>query len=253
MKRRNRILTILLAGFLLACNGENAPDCFQNTGSLIREEIALPSFTKITVFENVTLVIKQGMPQKVEIETGSLLRNEVSATVVGDRLLLRDTNDCNYFRAYGTTKVYVTSPDLNEIRSSTGWPIESDGVLAYPQLNLFSESFLDPDALTTDGSFDLELNTLNLNLVVNGIAYFKLRGSTENLNLIVAAGDSRVEAEQLIAQSVTLDHRGSNDLLIQPLQSLKGVIRGTGNVLSFFRPPVVEVDILYKGRLEFKD
>ena len=147
----------------------------------------------------------------------------------------------------------MTAPDLNEIRSSTGWPIESDGVLEYPEMSLFSESFLDPEALTTDGSFDLELNTQNLNVVVNGIAYFKLRGNTENLNLIVAAGDSRVEAEQLIAQSVTLDHRGSNDLLIQPLQSLKGVIRGTGNVLSYFRPPVVEVDILYKGRLEYKD
>ncbi|MGB5370692.1 MAG: head GIN domain-containing protein [Flavobacteriaceae bacterium] len=253
MKRGNRILTVLLVGFLLACNGENAPDCFQNTGSLIREEISLPSFTKITVFENVTLVIKQGLQQKVEIETGSLLRNEVSATVVGDRLLLRDTNDCNYFRAYGTTKVFVTAPDLNEIRSSTGWPIESDGVLAYPELSLFSESFLDPEALTTDGSFDLELNNQNLNVVVNGIAYFKLSGNTENLNLIVAAGDSRVEAEQLIAQSVTIDHRGSNDLLIQPLQSLKGVIRGTGNVLSYFRPAVVEVDILYIGRLEYKD
>ena len=74
MKRGNRILTVLLVGFLLACNGENAPDCFQNTGSLIREEIPLPSFTKITVFENVTLVIKQGLQQKVEIETGSLLK-----------------------------------------------------------------------------------------------------------------------------------------------------------------------------------
>jgi hypothetical protein len=253
MKRGIYILTVLLMGLLLACNGENAPDCYQNAGDIIRDDIPLSGFTKITVFENVTLVIREGAQQKVEIETGTLLRNEVSATVVGDRLLLRDTNDCNYFRAYGTTKVFVTSPNINEIRSSSGWPIKSDGVLAYPEISLFSESFLEPETQTTDGSFELELNTQNLNVVVNGIAYFKISGSTENLNFVIAAGDSRIEAEQLIAQSVTIDHRGSNDMLIYPVQSLKGVIRGTGNVVSYFRPTVVDVDILYKGRLEYKD
>ncbi|WP_373516246.1 GIN domain-containing protein, partial [Pricia sp.] len=134
---KNSVL-LLVALFFFGCNGENAPDCLQNSGDLIREEVPVPNFTKITVFENVALVLKQGDVQKVEIETGEYLSDEVSTTVEGDRLLLKDTNDCNYFREYGLTTVYVTSPDITEIRSSTGWPIKSDGVLGYERLTLLS-------------------------------------------------------------------------------------------------------------------
>ncbi|MGJ8735952.1 head GIN domain-containing protein [Zobellia laminariae] len=245
---------VMLCGIVLffSCNGENASDCFQNTGDIVREEVAVDDFTKITVFENVTLIVKQGVEQKVEIETGSVLRNEVTAEVVDGRLLLRDTNDCNYFRDYGVTKIYVTSPNIAEIRSSTGWPITSDGVLGYSRLTLLSESFADPEAQTTDGEFDLEVDTETLSVVVNGIAYFKLKGATDNLSLIVAAGDSRIDAAELIAQNVTLNHRGSNDMFVNPQQSIKGVIRGVGDVFSSNQPAEVDVEVLYKGRLVFK-
>ena len=243
------LLCLFIIVCLTNCNSENAPDCLQNAGDLIREEVAVPDFSKITVFENVSLVLKQGATQKVE--TGEVLRNEVTALVEGDRLLLRDTNDCNYFRDYSLTTVYITSPNISEIRSSTGWPIKSDGVLAYSSLTLFSESFINSESETTDGEFDLEVNTQSLNIVVNGITYFKLRGATESFDLTIAAGDSRIEAQGLVAQNVSLNHRGSNDIFVNPEQSIKGVIRGTGNVVSSSRPDEVAVEELYKGRLIF--
>src|SRR5690606_25980924 len=73
------------------CNSENASDCFQNAGTISREVVAVPEFTKITVYENVKLTIKQGSPTKVEVETGKYLRNDVSVSVADGRLLLRDT------------------------------------------------------------------------------------------------------------------------------------------------------------------
>ncbi|MGB6151509.1 MAG: head GIN domain-containing protein [Pricia sp.] len=238
--------------FFLGCNGENAPDCLQNSGDPIREEVALPEFTKIAVFENVALVLKQGEVQKVEIATGEYLRDEVTAIVEGDRLLLRNTNDCNYFREYGLTTVYVTSPDIREIRSSTGRAIKSDGVLSYGNLTLLSESFVNTESETTDGEFDLEVDAQDLGVVVNGIAYFKLKGNTENLRLTIAAGDSRIEAGNLSAQSVSLNHRGSNDMFVNPQRAISGTIRGVGNVISSNRPDTVAVEELYKGRLVFQ-
>ena len=89
--------------------------------------------------------------------------------------------------------------------------------------------------------------------MVNGIAYFKLKGSSANLSVVIAAGDSRVEAASLSVQNVTLNHRGSNDLLINPQESLRGTIRGTGDVRSYNRPDIIEVQELYKGRLIFDD
>ncbi len=244
--------TILCLMLTYSCSSDNAPDCFQKAGQVSREEVVLVNFTKISVFENVSLVLKKGDVQKVEIETGEFLRDEVSAIVTGDRLIIRDRNDCNYFRNYGITKVFVTAPNVTEIRSSTGRTISSEGVLDFPSLTLFSESFLDPESETTDGAFDLELDTQNLSLVVNGISYFKLKGNTANLDLTIAAGDSRIDAENLIAQNVSINHRGSNDMSIDPQLTLTGVIRGTGDVVSYNRPATVNVEVLYKGKLVFK-
>ncbi|MEP0131455.1 MAG: head GIN domain-containing protein [Eudoraea sp.] len=239
--------------FLMSCNGDNAPDCFQNAGDTIRDVIPVESFTKITVNENTKLVLKEGSDTLVEVETGEFLRNEVKAEVKDGRLLLTDTNNCNFFREYGLTTFYVTAPNITEIRSNTGFSTVSDGVLAYPQITLISESFNDPENLTTDGEFDLELASQNVNVVVNGIAYFKLRGNSANLSVVVAAGDTRIEAVLLLVQNVTLDHRGSNDILINPQESLRGTIRGTGDVRSYNRPDIVEVQELYRGRLIFDD
>ena len=248
-----KILTTIYIFLLLSCNSENAPDCFQDEGELIKTEVNLANFSKITVFEKVTLVLKQGDVQKVEVETGEYLFEEVTAIVEGDRLILRNENGCNFFREYGLTTVYVTSPNISEIRSSTGLPIKSDGILGFPRLQLYSESFTEPETETTDGEFDLEVNTQNLSIVVNGIAYFKLRGNTESLFVNVAAGDSRIEAERLISNNVNLNHRGTNDILINPQVSISGVIRGTGDVVSFNRPANIDVEELYTGRLIFKN
>ncbi len=248
-----KILTTIYIFLLLSCNSENAPDCFQDEGELIKTEVNLANFSKITVFEKVALVLKQGDVQKVEVETGEFLIKEVTAIVDGDRLILRNENGCNFFREYGLTTVYVTSPNISEIRSSTGLPIKSDGILGFPSLQLYSESFTEPEAETTDGEFDLEVNTKNLSIVVNGIAYFKLRGNTESLIVNVAAGDSRIEAERLISNNVDLNHRGTNDILINPQVSISGVIRGTGDVVSFNRPANIDVEELYTGRLIFKN
>ncbi|MDL5513647.1 head GIN domain-containing protein [Arenibacter sp. M-2] len=238
---------------LVNCNSENAPDCFQNAGDINRAIVEVPNFTAITVYENVEMTLRQGSPLKVEVETGENLRNEVEVQVVDGRLLLRDTNDCNFTRKYGLTKVYVTAPNITEIRSSTGLDILSDGVLAFPNLTLISESFNDPDAGYTSGEFNLELDTQNLAIVSNGISYYNLRGKTINFNILFASGDSRLEAEALIAENVSFNHRGSNDMRLSPQESLKGILRGTGDVVSFNRPAVVEVEQMYKGELIFID
>jgi hypothetical protein len=243
----------LLSFVFLSCNSENAPDCIQNAGDLIRIQVQVPEFTNITVFENLNLVLKDGDQQSVEIESGEFLVNEISADVEGDRLVLKNKNGCNIFRDYALSTVYVTAPNIEQIRSSTGLLISSDGALSYSNLSLVSESFNEPEAATTDGSFDIEVANQSVSVVVNGIAYFKLRGTTNTLNVTVAAGDTRVEAEGLTAESVSLDHRGSNDVFVNPQQRISGVIRGYGDVISFNRPTEIEVDELFNGRLIFRD
>lgn len=247
------MVSLLLCLLFFSCASESAPDCFQSAGNLIKKEVTVADFTKITVFENVGVVLKEGLETKVEVETGENLFNEIQVNVSNDRLTLRNDNGCNFIREYGLTKVYITAPNIDEIRSSTGLKIESDGVLEYPSLDLISESFINSESETTDGEFELELNALDINIVVNGIAYFKLRGETQFIGVTIAAGNSRIEANELTAQFVDVDHRGTNDILVKPEQLIKGDIRGLGNVISYETPPLIQINELFKGKLIFVD
>lgn len=235
------------------CNTESAPDCFQNAGDLERLTVEVPEFDRITVFEGLNLVILQGDQQKVELESGRFLLDGITAKVEGDRLIVENNNGCNLFRDFGISTVYVTSPDIKEIRSSTGLLVSSGGPLGFPDLTLISESFSNPDAVTTDGAFDIEVANSRVRITVNGIAFLKLRGRTETLDVFVAAGDSRIEADDLIANTVQVNHRGSNDLLVYPESTIEGVIRGYGDVISLNRPDTVDVEELFEGRLIFRD
>lgn len=247
-----RVCVFFLSALMWNC-GKDAPDCLKASGDLVREVLEVPPFTNITVFENITLVLRHGDRQEVTLETGKNLRSDISAMVVEGTLELRDGNSCNFFRPYGLTTIYITTPDLKILRSSTGWPIRSEGVLPFTDFRLISESFNNPETETTDGSFDLELDAGRVQIVVNGISYYKLKGRVGDLDITVAAGDARVEAQDLIAGSVDLNHRGSNEILVNPQNRISGVIRGYGDVLSYNRPAEVTVEETFKGKLIFID
>ncbi|NKI25661.1 DUF2807 domain-containing protein [Arenibacter sp. 6A1] len=248
----NPVGVLLLGVLMLNCNSENAFDCFQNSGPIEMEVVSVADFTKITVYENVQLIVKQGDTLKVAVETGRYLRDEVSVTVKEGRLLLRDSNSCNFTRKYGVTRVYVTAPNITEIRSGTGLAVKSDGVLAFPKLKLISESYVEPEAGHTSGEFTMEIDAQEVSIISNGISYFNLKGKTVDFNILFSAGDSRLEAEALLADNITFNHRGSNDIRVSPQLSLKGILRGTGDLVCFTAPPIVEVEQLYKGALIFK-
>ncbi|MCA0154286.1 head GIN domain-containing protein [Winogradskyella vincentii] len=246
MKKIVYILSLLV----FACNSEDANDCFQTSGDIIQVEIDVASFDRILVNRDIELVIKEAPDFKVTVETGENLINDVEVEVIGDRLVLTDNNTCNYVRDFGITKVFVEAPNLTEVRSSTQYDILSDGVLNYDNLELYSDDFFAPDSFT-NGDFRLQVNSEELRILVNNISFQYISGEVNKLTIIYPAGSGRFEGEDLIAQDVQINHRGSNDIVVNPQQSLTGLIRGTGNVISVNEPPLVDVEIIYTGDLIF--
>ena len=246
-----KLLFILSFLLIIACDSEDTGDCFQKAGPIIQQEIIVSSFNKVLVNRDIELIIKEGITQSVIIETGKNLINDVVAEVVDGRLTLTDNNTCNYIRDYGITKVYVTSSSITEIRSSTQYEISSDGVLSYPSLTVLSEDFSAPESFNV-GDFRLQIDNTNFNLVFNNLSVCYIIGQTDNLNITFAAGTSRFEGRNLIAQKVTLSNRGSNDMIVNPQQEIKGKISGIGDVISVNVPPIINVEEVYRGRLIFE-
>ncbi|MBW1294327.1 head GIN domain-containing protein [Aquimarina litoralis] len=246
-----KILIVLIYLFLISCDTENALDCFQRTGDIVRQEIEVPNFTRILVLPNVELIVKQGPETKVLIETGDNLLNEVFASVEGDRLILSNTNDCNFVRDFNQTKIFVVAPDISEIRSASQFEVSSEGTLSYPELRLLSEDSTEDNNGNVTGTFSMEIDNQNLFIVGNNITSFFISGQTDVLNINFASGTGRFEGENLIAENVNIKHRGTNKIIVNPRQSIKGEIRSTGDVIAVNQPPTVEVQEFFTGRLIF--
>jgi hypothetical protein len=244
---------MLFAVVLLSCNGENAPDCFQNAGDIIERDFEIEEFTKVTVFPRVELIITDGPIQSVTVQTGEYLLNDIEVRVRDGRLELYNNNGCNFTRDYGITKVFVTSPNLTEIRNASGLTVRSEGVLNYDSLRLVSEDFNQEGEVNTNGNFQIEVNCIELSIVVNNLSSAFISGEANTLYLGYYSGDARFEGRHLIAQNVDIFQRSSNDMIINAQQSLTGEIRSTGNVIVVNTPPIVDVEQFYTGELVFED
>jgi len=212
--------------------------------------VMVSDFERILVNRDVELILTEGPNYQVMIQSGENLINDIEAKVVGDQLLISDNNTCNFVRDYGITKVYVTAPNITEIRNSSQFEVSSVGVLNYSNLLLNSEDFNVPESFTV-GDFRLELNSQSVQIISNNISSFYISGQTENLNVGFFAGAGRFEGADLIAQNVQVFHRGSNDMIVNPQLSLAGELRSTGDLISVNEPPMVNVEQFYTGQLIF--
>ena len=93
----------------------------------------------------------------------------------------------------------------------------------------------------------------SLNVISNNLSQFIISGAVDNLSVGFYSGTTAFFGANLLAQNVIISHRSSHDIVVHPLQSLKGELRGTGNLISVHTPAEVDVTQLYTGTLIFLD
>lgn len=245
-----RKIVILLSFLLVFISCEKPSECYESTGDMVTRTILVNPFTRIKVYRGIAVVITQGIEYKVEIKSGSNLINNVSVTQNDNQLVLTDNTTCNWLREYGQTTIYITTPNLEEIYSKTERNISSNGVLTFPVLRIYA---LDKDADGEEGAgtgdFNIALNNNQLVVENNNVSRYFISGTTNDANLNLYAGDGRIDASNLTAQSIKVYHRGSNDMIVRPIQSITGKMVSTGDVILKNNPPIVDVQQLYQGHV----
>lgn len=251
---RKVVYIICLVAFL-GCDSENAWDCFQKSGKIIDQEFNVGSAYKtIQIWERVQLILTKGETERVVVQTGENLMNEIQVKLEDSILKVSDRNSCNYTREYGITKVFVTTTkNILKIRNSSGLTVEGRGELRFEELELVSEDPQNTDLYHHDGDFRLDsLNVGRLKIRANGLSNFYLNGRAGFANFRLSDGDSRIEAANLNIEGLFFFHRGTNQMIVNPENSIRGTISSIGDVISKNRPPIVEVEELFSGRLIFE-
>ena len=248
MRKFSLLIVLFLA--LTAC--EKPSDCVESSGPTIIKEIAVQPFKKIKVYRGIEVVITEGSEYKVEIVAGSNFIDNVEVRQNGDQLIFKDAVSCNWVRAYGNTKILVTTPTLEEVYSKTDRNISSNGVLTFPYISFVAmDKDGDGESGVGTGDFILNVNNDYLNIANNNVSRFYLSGQTNTANFNFYFGDGRIEAQNLTAQNIIVYHRGSNDMVVNPIQIISGIMNSTGNIILKNVPPIVQVEELYQGRVVY--
>ena len=241
-----KVITVLFLLFFASCG--ISEDCIKSAGNVTTKEIPVTAFENIYVYPGVALVITQGAEYAVTVEAGDNFIDEVSVAVADNSLTVKDRSGCNWVRDYGQITVHVTAPNLVEIYSNTEQTIRSNGVLTYPILRLNSLDFFGG---VGTGDFVLEVDNSQLVIQSSNVSAFFISGRSNQMLLNFYNGNGRFEGENFLADEIVVFHRGANDMIVHPINALKGDIYSTGNLISKTHPPIVEVIEHYNGRLIF--
>lgn len=240
-------LYIILSVLILGCNSEEGPDCFKKQGKQITKQIETEPFDKINISEGIELIIKQSEEQKVKITAGENLISDISVEVTGGELKIKDENGCGILRNTGIAKVFVSTPVLEKIYSASQFTIRSEGILTFPQLTLESGN----EEETASGLFEMQIENESLIVNDNVSSVFKVSGLTAKLTVNFWGSNGRLEAQHLAADKIEVFHRSTNDMIVNPVESISGTLYSTGNLVLKNVPPVIEVEQLYSGHIVY--
>ncbi|HLS29390.1 MAG TPA: DUF2807 domain-containing protein [Flavobacteriaceae bacterium] len=250
-----RIIALLKISFFLgtiffllqACNMESGLDCFKKQGEIITESVKVDSFSKVNISPGIELIVKQTETQSVKIEVGKNFRNDITWEVIDQELILEDESNCQMLRNYHPTKVYVNTPDLNSIYSSSQYNISSDGILRFPELRM--ESGLSEE--TSSGIWEMHIENQRIIIEDNVSAVYRIQGETEDLGIWFWGQNGRFEGAALKADEVSFYQRSANDMIVFPIHKITGALWSTGNVVLKNVPPEIDVEQHLSGHLVY--
>jgi hypothetical protein len=249
---KKQILYIVLVLITISCG--ISEDCFKGNGNQVTQTFPLEGFSKIKVHDGVGLVIKEGPNYEVKITTSDKIIGDIEVKLEGDMLLVKDHSTCNIARDYGQTTVYVTIPDGTnlpliqelELHCKTEQKIASEGVLHSPIIRLFSIDLSDGAGT---GDFHLTIDNGQLVVESNNVSNFYVNGVCGELSLNFYFGNGRFYGKEIQSQNIKVYHRGSNDMMVYPIQKIEGTIFATGNVVLENVPPIIDVEEVFSGRV----
>lgn len=242
-----KVITLTICVLMHGCDTQDANDCIQSAGSTIEHQVSVAPFSRILVEAGVSMVLRQDSVYSVRVQTGENLLRDIHVEVIEGQLQLRNENNCNFFRSYGLTTVFVSSPDVSEIRSATEGEIRSEGTLRLDKLKVYSENYRHNDYLTS-GEIFLDLHTEDFQLVFNGISNIYISGQAKQMTINMASGNGRFEGRDFSVANANIYHRSSNDLIVNVEGLLKADLYGTGNLIAVKPPDTAQVTEHYKGK-----
>jgi hypothetical protein len=191
-----------------------------------KKELKLESFSRISFRAEGKLYLRQGSPQKVEVEGDRDYIEELDIRVEGDRLTMgRDNwNFWNWTNNNNRVTIYVTVPEIKGLSVSGSGDLIGETKITSRDLEL---------KVSGSGSMVLEADASGmLDADVSGSGDIELKGKSHDFESHVS-GSGKVKLNIAIADRATFGLSGSGKVIASgSAQEVKATISGSGEVLA---------------------
>ena len=167
----------MIALVFFSCKKPEDRRCIKGAGDLVTIERPLTSFYSLDLGPHIQYVLVQDTVEKVVLTGGENLLNFITTEIIGGKLIIQNTNRCNFLRSY--KKVVVVEIHLKQIGNVLFQGTKE--LNCQNQLNLQSLTFVMKNGA---GQCNLNVNTSVLYLAaVQGWGNFTCKGSTDYLRM----------------------------------------------------------------------
>ncbi|QNH62024.1 head GIN domain-containing protein [Hymenobacter sediminicola] len=199
---------------------------FQLAAASGREVRTVAAFTKLSLSNSVRVILRQGSPQRVEVEASAADLARLETTVENSKLHIGTKREegkmwNNSGRFEGPVTVYVTMPTVSEL-----------SVSGSGQLTAETDIKADALSLSISGSGKITVPKLKadkLNTSVSGSGEITLAGSCPQHEARIS-GSGNVRASDLRTETSAIRISGSGDGRLYASRSLEASIAGSGSV-----------------------
>ena len=189
-----------------------------------KEEKKVDSFTRISFKSGGKLYLRQGSPQKVELEGDRDYIEDLDVRVEGDKLIIGKDNNWGWNSDRNEKKVivYVTVPNIEGLSVSGSGDMIAETKIVAPRLDL---------AVSGSGTMRLESDVNgDMDADVSGSGRIELKGKCKSFDSHVS-GSGRVILNVTIAERAMFGISGSGKIeATGSAQEVKATISGSGEV-----------------------
>ncbi|RSK49498.1 head GIN domain-containing protein [Hymenobacter rigui] len=206
-----------------------------------RETRSVGTFTSVGLGGSMKVVLRQGSPQKVEVEGEAEDLAHLETVVSNGKLRIntKKQSGMSWYNFKAPVTVYVTVPTINALSVSGSGSIKAaDGIKA------------DKLDLGVSGSGTIQLTSVTATKIsssLSGSGTIQAAGVAPEQEISVS-GSGGVQASKLQSKTCSISISGSGDCRVQATQLLEASIVGSGDVYVTGNPQV-KSSVVGSGRV----
>lgn len=226
MVKTIQILFLIFIGFLFSCKKEEKAGCFKSTGTIQKELRSLESFSELELYDNINVILIEGIENKVEVEAGKNLIPGIKTKVENGKLTIENINTCNFMRSYKIpVNVYLTYNSLRTFTHYGGGKVTNQDTLR--------KNFYEFIQWFGSGDFDLNISADTLEALLHtGSGNLTLNGKL-NYAYLYSSGNSIFHCENLKGLNVHINNNTTGNFYVHAVNNL--IVEVYSNSTTYYK------------------